>query len=87
MLETADELPRAPVKQKSLASLNSSSDGQSNAVIEVRVIEGVDLVGKEAKKKMDPYCKVVVGRKMKKTKPINGGGPNPKWNSTLNFEA
>lgn len=84
MFDASDDLPRAPVKQKSLDSLASSSD--PSKILEIRVIEGKNLPNMDIGKKMDPYCKVIVGRRMKKTKPINGAGSNPKWNATLKFE-
>lgn len=85
-LVDVDELSRAPVKQKSLQSLLTSSDTRPAEILEIRILEGTNLPIPESKKKMNPYCRVIVGRKMKKTKPIDGGGSNPKWNAKLNFE-
>jgi hypothetical protein len=60
--------------------------GPINGDLTLNIIEGRDLVGKDFKGKIDPYCQVKIGKQKQKTQPHKEGGPIPKWNQKLNFD-
>lgn len=75
-------IPKPPVKQKSMQSIDSAENNRDLLQI---LIENADNLVAPSSRKLHPYCRVRLGRIMKRTKPINAAGPNPRWASMLHF--
>ena len=55
-------------------------------MLTIRPIEGNFAKDKDLIGKMDPFCEILIGEKMERTKTHDGGGKTPNWNDKLEFE-